>query len=310
MACTGCNKLDTFDWLKDVPMNFLESDLVEVRFKNTRKEFYRNTQGIPLVYGEMITVEANNGHDVGTVSLVGRLAEKQFVKKTGKPLNEPLKSIYRKANINDLQLYQLAKDNEAAILYQARQIADNLKLNMKISDIEYQGDNKRATFFYIAEDRVDFRELIKIYADTFRVKIEMRQIGSRQEAGRVGGIGSCGRELCCSTWRTHLPTVPQSTVSQQNLNSANEKYLGQCGKLKCCLTYELETYIEARADFPKEILELETKQGIAYPFKIDILAKEVWYQYQTKLPSEIHKVSIEKVKEYIQLNKRGVKVEI
>lgn len=311
MACAGCNKLDTFDWLKDVPMNASESELVEVRFKNTRKEFYKNTLGLKLVYGDMVTVEANNGHDIGAISLLGHLAEKQFQRKASKITEENLKSIYRKANPNDLQLYQKAKENEITILTQARQIADSLKLEMKISDIEFQGDNKKATFFYIAEDRVDFRELIKIYADSFRVKIEMRQIGSRQEAGRVGGIGSCGRELCCSTWRTHLPTVPQSTVTAQNLNSANEKYLGQCGKLKCCLTYELETYIEARADFPKEILELETKLGIAYPFKIDILAKEVWYQYQqSKVPSEIHKVSLDKVKEYIQLNKRGVKVEL
>lgn len=241
--------------------------------------------------------------------MLGKLAEKQFIRKSNPAQRENLKIIYRIANANDFQLYQKAKENETIVLMQARQIASSLHLDMKISDIEYQGDNKKATFYFISEDRVDFRELIKVYAEAFRVKIEMKQIGSRQEAGRMGGIGSCGRELCCSTWRTHLPTVPQSTVQKQNLSSANEKYLGQCGKLKCCLTYELEVYIESRSGFPKEILELETKNGIAYPVKIDILAKEVWYQYHTKIPSDMHKVSIDKVKDYIQMNKKGIKVE-
>lgn len=308
MACNGCNKLDAYNWLGDLPMNSNDSDIVEVRFKNTRKEFFRNSLELKLKANDVIAVEASVGHDIGTVSLVGYLAEKQFKRKYPENEKVNLKSIYRKAGHIDIQTWEEAKQLEHLTMIKARQFALSLGLDMKISDVEFQGDKKKATFYYIAEGRVDFRELIKIYAEEFKVKIEMRQIGSRQEAGRIGGIGSCGRELCCSSWRSKLPTVPQNAIVKQNLPPGNEKYLGQCGKLKCCLMYELDTYLEARADFPKELLEIETKKGIAYPYKIDILTKTVWYSYQQQQPTDLVRLTLERVKEIIMLNKKGEKI--
>lgn len=305
----SCNKLNTFDWMDDVPDSTDMPGIVEVRFKNTRKEFFLNIHNLKLNKDEFVTVESSNGHDVGIVSLKGRLAELQWKKKEKRLSLDELKSIYRKATTLDIQYWQEAKNMEEQTMLKARQIAKGLNLNMKISDVEYQGDKKKATFYYIADDRVDFRELIKLYAEEFKVKIEMKQIGARQEAALVGGIGSCGRELCCSTWRTVLPSVQQSSIQKQNLSVNADKYLGQCGKLKCCLTYELDMYLEAQKDFPLEILEIETKQGILYPYKTDLLKKAIWYTDKLDASGTLILISLEKVKEITMLNKKGIKVD-
>lgn len=328
MACTNCNfnKIQinsttsisadifggrtSYDWLGDLPDMASTTDIVEVRFKNNRKEFFRNTNNLKLNYNDVVTVQVHGGYDVGLVSLKGTLAEKQFFRKVPNTSADTLKIIFRRASENDLKTWIDGKNLEKPTLIRARELTESLHLQMKISDVEYQGDKKKATFYYISDDRVDFRELIKIYAREFNVKIEMRQIGARQEAAKIGGIGSCGKELCCSTWRTQLPSVPASALQTQQLSPNLEKYTGQCGKLKCCLMYELATYLEAQKDFPKELLELETKRGIAYPYKIDILQKTVWYSFKnesiTDSPVEI---TLDRVKEIINLNKRGVKVD-
>ena len=299
---SGCNKLETFDWLGDVPN---APNIVEVRFKNTRKEYFINSEQLMLEKNMLVAVESSAGHDIGFVSLTGHLAELNLKRKVQNYSLENLKRIYRIATNNDTQQWKEAKSLEDPTMLTARQIANSLGLEMKISDVEFQGDKKKATFYYIADQRVDFRELIKEFASSFKVKIEMKQIGVRQEAGRIGGIGSCGRELCCSTWRTELPSISQLAVIQQNLPPNSEKYLGQCGKLKCCLTYELDSYIEAKQDFPKELLALETKFGVANPIKIDILKKLVWYNLKIGSLENHIAVHIDKVKEYMMLNKKG-----
>ena len=305
----SCNKLNTYDWLDDIPDIPNDSDIVEVRFKNTRKEYYRNFNSIEIHRNDIVAVESTNGHDVGIVSLKGKLAELQLKRKVADYDKTSLKVIYRKATNSDIQIWQEAKAIEDATMLKTRQFAIGLGLDMKVSDVEYQGDKRKATFYYIAEQRVDFRELIKVLADEFKVKIEMKQIGVRQEAGRIGGIGSCGRELCCSTWRTELPSVSQSVVLKQNLTPNAEKYLGQCGKLKCCLTYELENYLEAKEEFPKELLEIETKHGTAVPFKIDVLKRTIWY-YQKIASIESHvEMPLNRVKEILIENKKGIKPE-
>jgi cell fate regulator YaaT (PSP1 superfamily) len=327
MGCEGCSakqlgsangsgpksnihgKLTTYDWLHDLPDTTDKSDIVEVRFKNTRKEYFRNVDKIPLTKGELIKVEAPSGYDVGEVSLRGVVAELQYKRKEKKSEPEKLKIIYKKASASDISIWQEAKSIEDPTMLKARAFAQKLNLEMKIGDVEIQADKTRATFYYIADGRIDFRELIKVFAQEFKVKIEMKQIGARQEAARIGGIGSCGRELCCSTWRTELPSVPKSAVDRQNLSSSADKFLGQCGKLKCCLMYELDTYIEANADFPKEVLELETKMGNIVPIKIDVLKKVVWYTDQSKRDNSSISVTLDRVKEIIMLNKKGVKVD-
>lgn len=327
MSCTNCsfnkilsqNDIDipiellggktSYDWLSDIP-DTSTTDIVEVRFKNNRKEFFRNIYNLNLSYNEIVTVQVQAGFDVGIVALKGLLAEKQYKRKLNGKDPESLKIIYRRSNENDLRLWKEGKELESQVLIQTREIVDKLQLDMKISDVEFQGDKKKATFYYISNIRVDFRELIKILAPRFNIKVEMRQIGARQETAKIGGIGSCGRELCCSSWRHDLPSVTSGSLQAQQLSSNMEKYMGQCGKLKCCLMYELSTYLESKADFPKELLELETKRGIAYPYKIDILQKTVWYSYKqnstTETPVEI---SLERVKEIITLNKRGIKID-
>ena len=303
-------KPSTIDWHSDLPYEFNMSDLVEVKFKNNRKEFFRNKNQIRLAYNEAVTVQAQFGHDVGLVSLRGLLAEMQFKRKSRNADPENLRIIYRKANVNDLQKWQECKVFESSTLIRSRQIISKLNLNMKLSDVEYQGDKTRATFYYIADERVDFRELIKMLAAEFKITVEMKQIGVRQEAAKIGGLGTCGKELCCSTWRNELTTVPTSTIQLQNLSPHAEKYLGKCGKLKCCLTYELASYIEAQSDFPSELLELETKQGIAYPYKTDILRKTVWYTFKSDLAHESPiEVTIDRIREIIAMNKRGKKAD-
>ena len=328
MGCASCsfNKIHTennallstnifgsstsYDWLKDLPDTAEKSDIVEIRFKDNRKGFYRNVNNLKLTYDDMVTVQEPRGYDVGIVALKGLIAEKQYIKKVPDGDVNQLTIIYRKATENDVKTWLDGKKNEKAVLIKSREIALSMNLNMKISDVEYQGDNRKITFYYIADERVDFRELIKEFIKEFHVKIEMKQIGARQEASKIGGIGSCGKELCCSTWKTRLPSVSASAIQVQQLSSGMEKYTGQCGKLKCCLMYELDTYLEAKEDFPKQLLELDTKKGIAYPHKIDILKKTVWYTFKTGAAIEsVTEISLDRVKEIIDINKHGEAVD-
>lgn len=301
----SCGKLQTYDWLKDIPDTSGETDIVEIRFKNTRKEFFINQNKLSIKPGDYVAVEAERGHDIGQVGLTGRLALMQFKRKSQHP--RPSQTIYRRANSTDLEKWQAARQKEKSVMIRARQLATSLKLEMKISDVEFQGDGSKATFYYIAEGRVDFRELIKLYAAEFSIRIEMRQIGARQEAAMVGGIGSCGNELCCSSWRSNLESVLTSAAKIQELPPATQKLTGQCGKLKCCLMYELDNYLEAQSDFPDVLLELETEKGIAYPKKKDILKKLVYYGYSKDETNNLIPVTVERLKEIIMLNKKGVK---
>ena len=304
----GCGKLDSYDWLNNIPESNDGSDLIEVSFKNTHKEFFRNEKNISIKRGDYIAVAADRGHDIGQVSLTGRMAVLQLKRK--KPRNAPDKVVYRKATRTDIEKWQMARLKEKPALVKSRQIAEKLGLDMKISDVEYQGDGTKATFYYIADGRVDFRELIKHYAREFSVKIEMRQIGARQEAAMVGGIGSCGKELCCSTWRTNLSTVSTNAAKIQELPHNAQKLTGQCGKLKCCLMYELDTYLEAQSDFPDVLLELEVDKGLAIPQKKDLLKRIIYYNYQDKSSTSHIAVPLDRVKDIIQLNKKGIKPEL
>lgn len=305
----GCNKLNVFNWLTGIglPDGVEAFGIVEVRFKNSRKEFYKNDTGLELVTGDVVAVEAMSGHDVGIVSLSGELVRMQMQRKGTNPESKDIKKIYRKAKQSDIEKWKEAREIENEAMFTSRKAASELKLDMKISDVEYQGDKTKATFYYTAEDRVDFRELIKILADTFRVKIEMRQIGARQEAGRLGGIGSCGRELCCSTWLTDFRTVSTSAARYQQLSLNPIKLAGQCGKLKCCLNYELETYLDALSDFPKGDFRLETKKGNAVHQKTDIFKRLMMFTYEGEFSADFIPLSIEQVNEIIAKNKQGIK---
>ena len=316
MACTGCKTnidlgrpamLGTYDWMGDLPDTTNETDIVEIRFKGTRKEFFRNEERIPLKRDELVVVSCSPGHDVGAVSLTGKLAELQFKRKVKKPDRYEWYKVYRKATPADVVKWEEAKARENKVMIRARQIANELNLDMKIGDVEFRGDNNKAIFFYIADDRVDFRELIKQYAREFNIKIEMKQIGARQEAGRIGGIGSCGRALCCSTWRTDFTSVTSDAAIKQGLSPNAEKMAGRCGKLKCCLTYELEHYLEALEDFPNELLAIETDKGLARHFKTDILQKKVWYSYSQSDGGRIFVLDLEDVKKFLNMNKHGEK---
>lgn len=278
----GCNKLTVFDWLSDVelPSGQEAFDCVEVRFKNSRKEFFRNTENLTLSIGDIVATEASPGHDIGMVTLTGELVRVQMKKKKTDPTSKEVAKVYRKASQKDIDVWQAAREREDAMKVKARQIAIRLKLKMKISDIEFQGDGSKAVFYYTAEERVDFRQLIKEFAYEFKTRIEMRQIGFRQEAARLGGIGSCGRELCCSTWLTDFRTVKTSAARYQQLSLNPLKLAGQCGKLKCCLNYELDTYLEALKDFPRQDQKLTTQKGDAVCQKIDIFKGKLWYAYE------------------------------
>jgi cell fate regulator YaaT (PSP1 superfamily) len=306
----GCNKLNTFDWLAhiDYPENHKPFEIVEIRFKGSKKSFFRNVESLELFTGDMVVVESDFGHDIGQVSLSGDLVRLQLKKYGIKEDDNRIKKIYRKTTSGDLEKYEQAKSRETKTLEDARVIAMELNLSMKLSDIEFQGDNKKVTFFYTAENRVDFRELIKKYADRFKVRIEMKQVGYRQEAARLGAIGSCGRELCCSTWLTDFKQVPISSARNQNLSINMQKLSGQCGRLKCCLNYELDTYVEALTEFPKgKQIKLETENGLAYCVKTDILKRQLWFTYPKStswIPMELDRVN-----EIIALNKQGKKVE-
>lgn len=302
---TGCNKLNVFDWLTDmrVPAGEKPFDVVEVRFKNSRKEFYKNTSGIPLLTGDVVAVEASPGHDIGVVSLTGELVRIQMKKNEIGYDSPEIKKIYRKAKTSDIEKWREAQALETQAMYKARTLAIKHGLAMKISDVEYQGDKTKAVFYYTADARVDFRELIKTMAYEFSVRIEMRQIGARQEASRLGGIGSCGRELCCSTWLTDFRTVNTSAARYQQLSLNPLKLAGQCGKLKCCLNYELDSYLDAVKDFPNvENVKLVSKKGRAFHQKTDIFKRMMWFSYEGEA-SVFIPVSVARVKKIIEMNK-------
>ena len=305
----GCNKLNVFDWLAnmELPGGQAPFDIVEIRFKNSRKDFYRNVNNLQLQVGDVVAVEASPGHDIGVVSITGELVRLQMRKKGVQPDSEEVKKVYRKAKQNDVEKWQEAQSLEKATMYRARTMAIQLNLQMKISDVEYQGDKTKAIFYYTADERVDFRELIKVMADEFKVRIEMRQIGARQEAGRLGGIGSCGRELCCSTWLTDFRSVSTSAARYQQLSLNPMKLAGQCGKLKCCLNYELDSYMDALKDFPDvNNVRLETEKGRAFHQKTDIFGRTMFFSYADE-PDNFIALSVDRVKEVIEMNKNGVK---
>ena len=305
----GCNKLTVFNWLSNMhpPSGQKRFDCVEVRFKNSRKEFFRNTEDKTLAIGDIVATQAKSGHDVGMVTLVGELVKVQMRKKKVDPEDQNLPKIYRKASQRDIDIWQKSRGREEDIQKRAREIAISLNLQMKLSDVEFQGDGSKATFYYTAEERVDFRQLIKDMAKAFGIRIEMRQIGYRQEAQRLGGIGSCGRELCCSTWLTDFRSVSTASARYQQLALNPQKLAGQCGKLKCCLNYELDTYLEALKDFPPQDSKLSTEKGIAFCQKTDIFKETLWFSYKND-PANWHTLSKEQVQEILEINKQGKKI--
>jgi len=303
----SCNKLSVFDWLSNMSSNIQSQfDGVEVRFKNSRKEFLRNTESLSLAIGDVVATEASPGHDIGIVTLTGELVKIQMKKKGVNP-DDLLPKIYRKANQKDIDVWTEFRLKEEKVQIRAREIAIRLNLEMKISDIEFQGDGSKAIFYYTASERVDFRQLIKEFAQEFRVRIEMKQIGFRQEASRLGGIGSCGRELCCSTWLTDFRSVNTSAARYQQLSLNPQKLAGQCGKLKCCLNYELDSYMDALKDFPGSDTVLHTEKGDAQCQKIDIFKELMWFTYRENT-AQWYVLPTAKVKEIIALNKQGQKV--
>lgn len=301
-------KLNVFDWLNDIELPHGQEpfDVVEVRFKNSRKEYFRNTEKLSLNMGDVVAVEATSGHDMGAVTLTGELVKKQLRKNKIAYDSPDIKKIYRLAKKTDIEKWIEAQKLEIDTMYKARTIAIELGLDMKISDVEYQGDKTKAIFYYTAEARVDFRELIKRLADEFKTRIEMKQIGVRQEASRLGGIGSCGRELCCSTWLTDFRSVSTSAARYQQLSLNPQKLAGQCGKLKCCLNYELDAYTDALKIFPDTNLLLETAKGSAFYRKMDIFKNLMWYSYKHESIQFIE-IKVERVNEIIALNKKGQK---
>lgn len=301
-------KLNIFDWLSDIELPHGQEpfDCVEVRFKNSRKEFFRNVDKLSLHVGDVIAVEAASGHDIGTVSLTGELVKKQMRKQKVAFDSEEIKKIYRLAKKSDIDKWIEAQQQEVDTMYKARTIALQQGLEMKISDVEYQGDKTKAIFYYTAESRVDFRELIKKLAEEFKVRIEMKQIGVRQEASRLGGIGSCGRELCCSTWLTDFRSVSTSAARYQQLSLNPQKLAGQCGKLKCCLNYELDSYTDALKIFPDTNIKLKTEKGQAFFRKMDIFKNLMWYSYENE-PIKFIELKVERVNDIISINKKGKK---
>ncbi|MBN2165673.1 MAG: hypothetical protein JW717_05300 [Marinilabiliaceae bacterium] len=304
---TRCGKLNVFDWLGDLPQGVNTSDIVEIQFKNTRKGYYRNSNQLPIKKGDIVAVEASPGHDIGHVTLTGELVLIQMKKINLNPTNYEFKRVYRKVKPLDIEKWEEAKGLEHETMLESRRIASKLGLNMKIGDVEYQGDRTKAIFYYIADERVDFRELIKILADRFKIRIEMRQIGARQEAGRIGGIGPCGRELCCATWMTNFVSVTTNSARYQEISLNPQKLAGQCGKLKCCLNYELDAYIDAQQDFPPTNIPLETMEGTFFYFKTDIFKRIMWYSPEPNSPNGMVAVSVDRVKEIVTNNRKGKK---
>ncbi len=306
----SCNKLTVFDWLANMSLPNGQEPFsgIEVRFKNGRKQYYKNTETLTLSIGDIVATQAKSGHDVGMVTLTGELVRVQMKrKKVNIDDKESVLKIYRKASQKDIDIWSAARDKEEPMKVKARQFAIDLNLKMKISDIEFQGDASKATFYYTAEERVDFRELIKVFAREFRTRIEMKQVGFRQEAARLGGIGSCGRELCCSTWLTDFRSVSTSAARYQQLSLNPLKLAGQCGKLKCCLNYELDSYLDALKAFPKKEKKLQTEKGTAICQKTDIFKGLMWYAYEGEWMNW-HILSATQANEIIEKNKKGEKV--
>lgn len=305
----GCNKLGVFDWLSNMqlPSGQTPYDILEVRFKNSRKTFFRNAKNLSLQVGDVVVVEASPGYDVGVVSVMGELARIQVKKKSPglKPLEQ--RKILRIAAQEDIDKWVKARELESDVMFRSRTLAINLSLEMKISDVEYQGDLSKATFYYTAEGRVDFRQLIKDMADQFKIRVEMRQIGSRQEAQRLGGIGSCGRELCCSTWLTDFRSVSTSAARYQQLSLNPQKLAGQCGKLKCCLNYELDMYLDSIKSFPSVETKLQTEKGTAFHIKTDVFKRQMWYAYEGGVGGGLTALSPERVRDIAQQNTKGTK---
>ena len=310
LCAKGCGRsdrqLNTYDYLADVPGNLAATDFVEVQFKNTRKGFYRNDNHLDLQKGDVVAVEAQPGHDIGVVTLTGRLVLLQMQKANLKQGIE-VRRVYRKARPADLEKYEQAKAREHSTMIESRQIAKNLELQMKIGDVEYQGDGNKAIFYYIADARVDFRKLIKVLAETFHVRIEMKQIGARQEAGRIGGIGPCGRELCCATWMKNFSSVSTAAARFQDITPNPQKLAGQCAKLKCCLNYEVDTYMEAARKLPERNVNLETADGTFYFFKADTLAGLVTYSTDRRMAANLVTITTERAHQIIAMNAAGEK---
>ncbi len=311
-ACRRCcdkeprGKLHSFNWLDDIPGGYADSDMVEVQFKNTRKGYYKNSINLDLNIGDLVAVEASPGHDIGEVTLVGALVNLAMRKANVKP-NAEVKRIFRKAKPADIEKFEDAKAREHDTMIRARKIAESLNLNMKIGDVEYQGDGNKAIFYYIADERVDFRQLIKVLADTFKVRIEMKQIGARQEAGRIGGIGPCGRPLCCSSWMTNFVSVATSAARYQDISLNPQKLAGQCAKLKCCLNFEVDVYVESAKYLPPRDVRLETADATYYHFKTDIFKREITYSTDKSFAANLVTIGARRAFEVIAMNKAGEK---
>ena len=320
-GCEGCHntrsnfgakemrsKLRSYNWLSDVPGSFNDYEIVEVTFKNTRKGYYRNSTHLPLQIGDMVAVEAYPGHDIGRVSMMGQLVKLQM-KRANLRQDAEILRVFRKAKPSDLERYEEAKAKETDTMIRSRKIAEDLHLNMKIGDVEYQGDGNKAIFYYIADERVDFRQLIKVLADVFKIRIEMKQIGARQEAGRIGGIGPCGRPLCCSSWMTNFVSVATSAARYQDISLNPQKLAGQCAKLKCCINFEVDGYVEASKKLPPRDVRLETKDNTYFHFKTDIFKREITYSTDKQIAANLVTLSAERVFEVMALNKNGVRPE-
>lgn len=301
-----CSKFDSYDWLNDIPASrdMIARDIIEVRFKNSRKDYFRTPPDLDVVVGDIVAVEASPGHDIGIVSMTGEMMRFQFHRKHLSSASDEIKKVYRKARLADIEKWIASVETEISTMFRARVIADGLGLLMKINDVEIQGDNTKAIFYYTAEDRVDFRELIKLLAEEFKVRIEMRQIGARQEASRLGGIGSCGRELCCATWMSDFKSVTTNSARVQQLSLNPQKLAGQCGKLKCCLNYEYDTYVDALKGMPNTDMRLKTKHGDAFHQKTDIFQKLLWYAYVNE-PGNLIAIPVEQVNFILEENKKG-----
>ena len=304
----GCFKLHSSNWLEQYPNN-LPDDIVEVRFKNTRRSFYRNVNNLPLKRGDIVAVEASPGHDIGIVSLTGDMVARQMFRIGFTPMGGEFKKIYRKAKPYDIEKWQEAIALEHDTMIRSRRIAADMGLNMKIGDVEYQGDKIKAIFYYIADERVDFRELIKVFAEQFRIRVEMKQIGARQEAGRIGGLGACGRELCCASWIPSFSSVTTNAARVQEISLNPQKLAGQCSKLKCCLVYEYDSYSDARREFPRVKEPLQAMDGEYFLVKSDILARTMSFSSAPNSLTNLITLPIERVREIISLNRRGIKVD-
>lgn len=314
LTASGCKKssqqmLSIHDWLSDIEINKDSCQYVEVQFKNTRKGYYLNSNNIPLEKGDIVAVESNPGHDIGTVTMQGYLVALQMRKNGFDPQKNEVRRVYRKARTADIEKWEESKAKEHDAMLRTRKIAKDLNLDMKIGDVEYQGDGNKAIFYYIADERVDFRQLIKVLAEVFQVRIEMKQIGARQEAGRIGGTGPCGRELCCSTFLSKFSSVGTNAARIQDLSMNPQKLAGQCAKLKCCLNFELDNYIEALKEFPDKSIHLETENETYYFFKLDAFAKKMTYSTAPNAPQNLVEISLDRAKEVIAMNEKGLKPE-